>query len=77
MIKKTFSIILDNAFTKIKFALKLVNNLNLCGSLICNGEFYHICYCAHIINLIVHDGSKDIDDVVGKICDCIKYVKVS
>lgn len=46
-------------------------------SLVCNDEFYHIDCCVYIINLVVQDGLKDIDDVIGKICDSIKYVKVS
>ena len=45
-------------------------------ALVCNGEFFHLCCCAHILNLVVQDGLKEID-VVQKICESIKYVRGS
>ena len=40
-----------------------------------DGDFLHICYYAHIVNLIVQDGFKVIDDVVVKIKESVKYIK--
>ena len=34
-------------------------------------------YCAHILNLIVQDGLKDITDAIQKIRDSVKYFRGS
>ena len=40
-------------------------------------EFFHMRCCAHILNLIVGDGLKEIDASIAKVCDAVKYVKSS
>jgi hypothetical protein len=40
-------------------------------------NFFHICCCAHILNLIVQDGLKEIDSDIQKIRDSVKYVRGS
>jgi len=45
--------------------------------LLCNGDHFHACCCAHILNLIVKEGSKDVDDVVSKVRECVKCCKGS
>ena len=45
--------------------------------LLCAREFFHLRCCAHIMNLIVQDGLKEIDDVVIKVRECVKYCKGS
>lgn len=42
-----------------------------------SGKFFHVRCCAHILNLIVQDGLKEIDSSVIKIRECIKYIKGS
>jgi hypothetical protein len=39
--------------------------------------FFHLCCCVHILNLIVQDGLKEIDDALKKAYNCVKYVKRS
>jgi len=51
--------------------------LNLKKALLCEGEFFHIRCCAHILNLIVQDGLKEIDSAFQKIRDSVKYVRGS
>ncbi|KAL4315694.1 hypothetical protein AHAS_Ahas15G0210700 [Arachis hypogaea] len=46
-------------------------------SSVLNGEYLHMRCCAHILNLIVKDGLKDIDDSIAKIRDAVKYVRSS
>ena len=46
-------------------------------SLLCVGEHFHIRCCAHVLNLIVQDGLKEIDEAVNKVRESIKYVRGS
>lgn len=68
---------LDNASSNDTFVELLKGQLNLKDALLMNGKFFHIRCCAHILNLIVQDGLKHIDDSVGKIRESIKYVRGS
>jgi hypothetical protein len=40
-------------------------------------KFIHVRCCTHIINLIVHEGLKDVDDSIIRIQNVVKYVKGS
>ena len=40
-------------------------------------NFFHLRCCAHILNLIVQDGLKEIDITIQKIRESVKYVKGS
>ncbi|KAK2642689.1 hypothetical protein Ddye_024452 [Dipteronia dyeriana] len=75
--KKIFSITLDNASSNKSFIDILKTQLNLKNALVSDEDFLHIRCCAHIVDLIVQDGLKEIDDVVLKICDCIRYIRGS
>ncbi|CAH1426266.1 unnamed protein product [Lactuca virosa] len=46
-------------------------------SLVYDGKLFHLRCCAHILNLIVQDGLKQIDVAVEKVRECVKYVKGS
>ena len=62
-----FSITLDNASNNNLFVEMLKCRLNMINSLLCGGEHFHIHCCAHILNRIVQDGLKEINEVVTKI----------
>jgi hypothetical protein len=47
------------------------------GSTVLECEFLHMRCCAHILNLIVQDGLKDLDLSIQKVCNAVKYVKGS
>lgn len=55
----------------------LRNQLNMKKAILCECEFFHIRCCAHILNLIVQDGLKEIDSALQKIRDSVKYVRGS
>lgn len=74
---KIFALTLDNASANDVSVELLQSQLVLNNALLCDGEFFHIRCCAHIINLVVQDGLKDIDEAVGKIRDSVKYVRGS
>jgi hypothetical protein len=74
---KGFTITLDNASSNDVCVGLLRNQLNMKKALLCEGEFFHIRYCAYILNLIVQDGLKNIDSAFQKIRDSVKYVRGS
>ena len=47
------------------------------GLLLCDGIFFPVCCGAHILNLIVQEGLKVIDDLMIKIQETMKYLKGS
>ncbi|XP_027171948.1 zinc finger BED domain-containing protein RICESLEEPER 2-like [Coffea eugenioides] len=75
--RKLFAITLDNASANDSCVAILKNQLKLKNSLICDGMLFHVRCCAHILNLIVQDGLKEIDKSVELIRECVKYVKGS
>ena len=38
-------------------------------------KFLHMHYCALILNLIVQDGLKDLNESIVKVCNVVRYVK--
>ena len=38
-------------------------------------KFLHMRCCAHILNLIVQDGLKDLNESIVKVCNVVRYVK--
>ncbi|XP_043720772.1 zinc finger BED domain-containing protein RICESLEEPER 2-like [Telopea speciosissima] len=74
---KLFSITVDSAESNDLFVELLKNNLNLKNALLCNGELFHNHSCAHILNLIVQDTLKWIDNSIQLIRESVKYVEGS
>ena len=78
-IDKVFCVTVDNAsandvaLSHLKKRLKSRRE----DSLVLNGEYMHVRCCAHILNLIVTDGLKDLNDSVISIRNAIKYVRSS
>ncbi|RYQ90845.1 hypothetical protein Ahy_B09g096814 [Arachis hypogaea] len=75
--KKIFSITLDNASSNDTCVEHLKSTLDVHGSLLCGGEFFHVRCSAHILNLIVQDGMKICGDAVCKIREGIKFLRKS
>ena len=71
--EKVFSITLDNASSNDSMVDFLKTEIDL----VCEGEYFHVRYCAHIMNLIVQDELKEVDDVIIKVRDSMKYYKGS
>jgi hypothetical protein len=45
--------------------------------IVCGHEYLHCRCCAHVLNLIVSDGLKDVHNSISKVRNMIKYVKSS
>jgi len=43
--------------------------------LLCDGDYFYVHCCVHILNFIVEEGLKDMDGGVFKLRECVKYLK--
>ncbi|KAK9187258.1 hypothetical protein WN944_018650 [Citrus x changshan-huyou] len=75
--KRIFSLTVDNASSNDVCVVMLKSQLRLRNALVCDGDFFHIRCCAHIINLIVQQGLKEIEKEIEKARESVKYVKGS
>ncbi|KAH7653317.1 Tam3-transposase (Ac family) protein [Dioscorea alata] len=70
-------LLLDNATTNDVVARSLKSNFESRGKLHYKGHIFHIRCCAHILNLMVQDGLKEIDGIIHNIRETVKYLKKS
>jgi hypothetical protein len=71
---KVMSITLDNASYNDNMSNSLRMRLLAHGRLLCDGAFFQVRCCAHILNLIVQAGLKLIDTDVDKIHQGVQYI---
>lgn len=78
-IERVFTITVDNASSNelaINYVKKKLKNWSENG-LVLDGDFLHMRCCAHILNLIVNEGLKDLHVSISRIRNAVKYVKSS
>ncbi|TYH65772.1 hypothetical protein ES332_D06G078200v1 [Gossypium tomentosum] len=75
--KKIFSFTLDNASYNDVMVSCLKNRFRANRAILCDGAFFQVRCCAHILNLIVKAGLELAADFVGKIRNGIRYIKKS
>ena len=76
-IDKVFTITVDNATSNdvaISYLKKELNNLRTC---IQKGKFIHLRCITHILNLIVSDGLKEMNELVARVRGAVRYVRQS
>ena len=78
-IKRVFFITVDNATANTLAMTKFREEFTSHGedALVLNGEFLHVRCATHILNLIVKEGLKEIDDSIIAIRNAIQYVRSS
>ncbi|KAH9670185.1 BED-type domain-containing protein [Citrus sinensis] len=77
--ERVFTITVDNASSNelaINYVKKKLKNWSENG-LVLDGDFLHMRCCAHILNLIVNEGLKDLHVSISRIRNAVKYVKSS
>lgn len=47
------------------------------GGLVLDGEFFHMRCCAHILNLVVNDGLRELNDSIASIRNAVRFVRSS
>ncbi|KAL4348522.1 hypothetical protein GQ457_17G006760 [Hibiscus cannabinus] len=67
----------DNAKTNDVVARKLMKNLNLQNKLVGGGKLFHVRCCAHILNFLVHNGLREIEDIIHNVRESVKHVNAS
>lgn len=74
---RVLSLTVDNASSNDVGVRRLKKRLLSRGSLIMNGNYFHMRCCAHVLNLIVKDGLEDMDESVLRIRQAVWYVRSS
>ncbi|KAL4281262.1 hypothetical protein GQ457_03G008280 [Hibiscus cannabinus] len=76
-LKRIMTITVDNASSNDVAIKYLKQILNLWDGSVLNVEFLHMRCAAHILNLVVKDGLKDVDISVVRVRAAVKYVRSS
>uniref|UniRef100_A0A803Q162 Transposase n=1 Tax=Cannabis sativa TaxID=3483 RepID=A0A803Q162_CANSA len=77
-ITQLFSIRVDNASSNDVALRKVKEYLTERDkALVLDGEMFHMRCCAHILNLVVNDGFKDMSYVISSIRNAVRYVRSS
>ena len=76
-IDKVFTITVDNASANNSAIAYLKKRLRSWEGLVLDGEFMHMRCAAHILNLIVSEGLKEMNSSIELIRHAVKYVKSS
>ncbi|MBA0845639.1 hypothetical protein Goarm_022424, partial [Gossypium armourianum] len=61
----------DSAVTMLKDSLSFYKRLPL------NDKLFHVRCCAHILNLLVHDGLSEIENVIDNVRASVKHITTS
>ncbi|XP_076922015.1 zinc finger BED domain-containing protein RICESLEEPER 2-like [Bidens hawaiensis] len=70
--RKVSTVAVDNCSTNDLLINLLLDKLSM-GDLILEGQLFHMCCCAHILNLIVQDGLSVISNGIEKIRDSVGF----
>ncbi|KAL5539800.1 hypothetical protein UlMin_044294 [Ulmus minor] len=76
-IKKVFTITVYNATVNDVAISILKRRVNGWEWSVLNGEYMHVKCCAHILNLIVNDGLKELHHSISSIRVVVRYIRLS
>ena len=74
-IERVLTLTVDNASSNDTVIAYLKKRFK--HGLVLNGDFLHVRCCAHILNLIVYDGLKDVNDSLNRIRNAVRFVRSS
>lgn len=76
-IEKVFAITVDNASSNNVAISHIKKRLQIWKTAICNGEFVHMRCSAHILNLVVGDGLKELNASIVAVRNAVRYIRAS
>ena len=76
-LRRVFSLTVDNASSNDGAIAYLKKKMKNRKGLVMNGEMMHVRCCAHILNLVVNEGLKDIHSSISAIRNAVRYVRSS
>ncbi|MBA0845638.1 hypothetical protein Goarm_022424 [Gossypium armourianum] len=74
---KMCSISVDNASYNDSAVTMLKDSLSFYKRLPLNDKLFHVRCCAHILNLLVHDGLSEIENVIDNVRASVKHITTS
>ncbi|KAI5424397.1 hypothetical protein KIW84_030547 [Lathyrus oleraceus] len=74
-LNRVLSVTVDNASSNDVGIQHLKRWLHSQNDIVLNGEYLHTRCCDHILNLIVKDGMKEVDDSIVRIRAAVRYVR--
>ncbi|KAG6477569.1 hypothetical protein ZIOFF_066836 [Zingiber officinale] len=74
---KVFTITVDNASSNDLAIRYMKDTIQRSRTLACEGNLFHVRCCAHILNLCVQDGLREIEGIIGNIRESVEYVNRS
>ncbi|CAN1128770.1 Zinc finger BED domain-containing protein RICESLEEPER 2 [Linum perenne] len=75
--KKVWTITVDNATSNDVAMRTLKGTLNYLDKLYLDGDLFHVRCCAHIMNILVQCGLKEIDGIIENVRRSLKYISSS
>ncbi|KAL4566910.1 hypothetical protein LXL04_031036 [Taraxacum kok-saghyz] len=76
-IENVFTITVDNASSNNVAISHIKKRLQIWKTAVCNGEFLHMRCSAHILNLVVGDGLKELNDSIAVVRNAVRYIRAS
>ncbi|KAK9676112.1 hypothetical protein RND81_11G055100 [Saponaria officinalis] len=74
---KVFTISVDNATANDTCIQVLKDTFSLTKRLICEGKLFHVRCCAHILNIMVQHGLKQVKTIIINVHDSVDYINQS
>ncbi|XP_074297078.1 zinc finger BED domain-containing protein RICESLEEPER 2-like [Silene latifolia] len=74
---KIFSISVDNASANDTCIQVLKDTFSLTKRLVCDGKLFHVRCCAHILNIMVQHGLKEVKTIISNVHESVDYINQS
>ncbi|KAK9669809.1 hypothetical protein RND81_13G155700 [Saponaria officinalis] len=74
---KVFTVSVDNATANDTCIQVLKDTFSLTKRLICGGKLFHVRCCAHILNIMVQHGLKQVKTIIINVHDSVDYINQS